>query len=71
MICVVFAIFVYWLERNQKTYIKHFRDEVVEMTDFAIKVKTVPRDVQYGCDPANLKVALIQHFESLIKRHKI
>ena len=39
------------------------------MTDFAIKVKTIPRDVQFGCEQSSLKIVLIQHFENLI--HKV
>ena len=45
----IFSIFITSLMENQKNYIKHFKGQTIEMDDFAIKVMSMPRDVQFGC----------------------
>jgi hypothetical protein len=39
---VLFLIFIEGLEHSQKAYVSKFKDQTIEMTDFAIRVKNLP-----------------------------
>lgn len=39
------------------------------MTDFAIAIDNMPADSAYGGDEEVLRAALVQHFESVIKKY--
>ena len=66
-VIITFLSFVNILEKSQKTYVKSFKDDTIEMTDFTIRVKPMPHDAKYGDNDESLRAFLMAHFESIIK----
>jgi len=67
VIIITFLTFTNILEKSQKTYVKSFKDDTIEMTDFTIRVKPMPHDAKYGDTDATLRAFLMAHFEAIIK----
>lgn len=44
-IIVLFLIFISIVETSQKNFVKKFKDQTIEMTDFSIRVKNLPKDI--------------------------
>lgn len=66
-VIVIFLAFTNILERSQKNYVKGFKDDTLEMTDFTIRVKPMPHDAKYGDSEPTLRAFLMVHFETIIK----
>jgi len=64
---VLFLIFIEGLENSQRAYVSKFKDQTVEMTDFAIRVKNLPSNTDYEKNIEVLRAYLITHFETLVK----
>jgi hypothetical protein len=62
LIVITFCIFIKIVELAQKNYVKKFKDQTIEMTDFTMRVKHMPFDKEFGGNPEHLKSYLIQHF---------
>ena len=41
----LFAVFIYMMEIDMKNYLEVYKNQKVEMDDFALKVKNLPRDL--------------------------
>lgn len=67
VVVVCFLIFIWIIEDSQESYANQFKDESIEMNDFAIRVKGMPHDNKYGSSDNTLRCYLMQHFESIIK----
>jgi len=66
IIVVSFLIFIEIAENGQKQYVTKFKDQTIEMDDFSIRVKNLPKDEEFGNNPEHLKAYLIKHFEEII-----
>lgn len=67
VVVVVFLIFLEVAENGQKDYVEQFKDETIEMDDFSLRVKNLPKDSYYGGEPDHLKAYLHEHFEAIVK----
>jgi hypothetical protein len=67
IIVVCFLIFLEVAENGQKDYVTKFKDQTIEMDDFSIRVKNLPKDAHFGGEPDHLKAYLMEHFEGIIK----
>lgn len=66
-VIIAFQIFSYVLEQGQENYVNQFREDTLEITDFAIRVKNVPHNMDYGDTDINLQAFLMTHFQQVIK----
>ena len=66
-IILVFISFTNILEKSQKSYVKKFYNDTLEMTDFTIRIKPMPHDGKYGDRDSLLKAYLTAHFESIVR----
>lgn len=62
LIVLSMVVFAVVLEKSQKEYVKTFKNQTIEMTDFTIMVRRLPFDKEYGGNPEHLKIYLIAHF---------
>lgn len=60
-------LFITWIETSQKAFTKQFKDSVIDMADFTIRVKKIPHEKQYGKSDDILRGLIIEHFENIIK----
>ena len=61
-VIIAFQMFTYAMEQGQENYVNQFRDDTLEITDFAIRVKNVPHNMSYGDSDINLQGYLMTHF---------
>lgn len=67
-VVVIFTmLFITWIETSQKAFTKQYKDSVIDMADFTIRVKKIPHQKQYGESDDILRGLLIEHFENVIK----
>lgn len=66
MIC--FGIFIRALTVTQELYATEFNANQIAMQDFAIRVRNLPYDSQFGKDPQVLAALLIAHFQGIIRQ---
>jgi len=67
-VVVIFTmLFITWIETSQKAFTKQFKDSVIDMADFTIRVKKIPHHKQYGESDDILRGLLIEHFEKVIR----
>ena len=65
---VIFTmLFITWIETSQKAFTKQYKDSVIDMADFTIRVKKIPHQKQYNDSDDILRGLLIEHFENIIK----
>ena len=64
---IAFLAFIHFLEKSQRNYIDKFKNQTIEMDDFALRIKNLPVDASFRNNPEALKCHLIQHFEKVIK----
>jgi len=62
LVIISFLVFTWILQSSQEAYVKQFRNDTLEMTDFAIRVKRIPHDKKYGDDDEILRAFLTAHF---------
>ena len=67
---LLFIIFLEVAESGQKEYVEQFKDETIEMDDFSLRIKNLPKDIHYGNEPEFLKAYLHEHFEAIVKDQK-
>jgi hypothetical protein len=67
IVVILFLIYIEILEFSQKSYVDEFKDQTIEMTDFTIRVKNLPEDIDYGGDTEDLKAYLMEHFGKIIR----
>ena len=67
IVVLSFLAFTWWIEYSQTVYAKNYKDNVIEMSDFTIRVKNIPHHEQYGRDDEILRGHLMQHFERIIQ----
>lgn len=58
VVVLIVICFIIYLEKRQKEYIDQFKDQTIEMTDFAIKVENLPPDFMFKGNYEILKVCL-------------
>lgn len=71
IVVITMVLFVYFLEKSQKRYIEQFKDQTIEMTDFAVSIKNLPPDYMWNHDEHVLKAYLRAHFEAVIKDYML
>ena len=71
--CVIMSImgFIHILEQRQLEYIEQFKRQTIQMSDFALRVKNLPRDSEYGDREHILKAYLWDHFQALLAREHV
>ena len=67
LVIITILLFIYILDARQNEYIKVFKDKTIQMDDFAIRVKNLPKDSEYGDKEDILKAYLWSHFSDLLK----
>jgi hypothetical protein len=67
IIVICFLLFLEVAENGQNDFVTKFKDDTIEMDDFSIRVKHLPKDSLYGNEPNHLKAYLMEHFEAIIK----
>ena len=71
VVVFAFTLFIILLEKSQKQYITQFKDQSIEMTDFAIAIDNLPQDYMYGGKEEVLRAYLTAHFESVLKKYMV
>lgn len=65
-VILTIIIFIYIVEARQQDFIKAFKSNTIQMNDFTIRVKNLPRDEIYGGKEEILRAMLWDHFTKLL-----
>lgn len=68
LVVISFMIFISCIKKSQRAYLNKFKDQTIELDDFTIIMRNLPRDIEFENNEDALKACLNQHFEELIKR---
>ena len=58
----IIMVFIKVLDRRQDEFIQQFKDDTVQVSDYTIRVKNMPKTLSYGDDDQILKAKLWDHF---------
>ena len=58
--------FIYVLDLRQREYIKQYKAQTMEMSDYTIRVKNLPNDLEYDGREEILQAHLWRHFASML-----
>jgi hypothetical protein len=67
VVVVAFFLYIYCLSNGQERYVEMFKDQTIEMTDFAISIDNLPLDHMYEGSEEVLRAYLTHHYEGILK----
>ena len=59
---LIVLIYTWWLESSQRAYVQVYKQNAIEMEDFALRIKGIPHQTKYGNNDEVLRAVLITHF---------
>ena len=72
VIVLIFMYFIYFLESNQSEFIDEFKDQTIEMDDFAVALDGIPPDHYYHHDEHVLRAYIWRYAEEvMIDQYKL
>ena len=71
LVVVLILVLSSLLEHSQKAYTAKFKEQTLQMSDFSIRVKNLPRDIKFKGKNHILKAYLTEHFESVANEQRI
>ena len=66
LVILAVMIYIHILRERQKEYIAQFNQQVIEMSDFAIRVKNLPTNFKYDDNENILRAQLWRHFQKIL-----
>ena len=66
LVIIAVIIYIYVLQERQKEFIDQFNQQVIEMSDFAIRVKNLPTNLKYDDNENILRAQLWRHFQKIL-----
>jgi len=64
------VLFTHILSERQEEYIQQYNAQVIQMSDFTLRVKNLPNDSEYGENEEILKAQLFYFFQTLLSNNK-
>ena len=66
LVIVLIICFIYVLDLRQRQYIKQYKNQTMEMSDYTVRVKNLPNDFEYDGREEILQAHLWSHFTSIL-----
>ena len=66
LVIVLIICFIYVLDLRQREYIKQYKDQTMEMSDYTVRVKNLPNDFEYDGREEILQAHLWRHFATIL-----
>lgn len=60
------VLFVFFIDRRQEQFISEFKTQTIQMDDFSIKIKGLPRDDQFDNNEHLLKARLWEFLTNML-----
>lgn len=64
IICII--LFIWIISMRQREFVDAFKDDTIQIDDYTIKVKNLPKDVDFDYDELILKAKLHDHFTKML-----
>ena len=66
LVVVLIICFINVLDLRQKQFIEQYKNQTMEMSDYTIRVKNLPNDIEYDGREEILQAHLWSHFTSIL-----
>ena len=66
-VVVLFCCFIWAMENSLSKYAVQFEEESIEMNDFALRMKGMPKDGQFDGKDDILRAFVMHHFSEVIR----